>query len=271
MTEKRQLEFFLLRYMPDAVKGEFVNIGLVMIEAPTNGGGFADVRFTKDWRRLLCLDPQADIEMLRAVERDLRRQVTETRNCELIMQRLDDSLSNLIQISASKACLTTDPTAEIEKMAGMYLETMRVRGWRAVSGRQMILTEMREKWEQAGVWESLQHDLAAAPYTYPGDPFAFDFGYRVGGGIKLFHAVSMKAGVDAAVTLAARYPRIAKGMLGAKESLVPTLTAVVEDELDRNRQEIGFALQMMEESRIRVAAVGEMAEIAEVARQELGV
>ena len=33
MAEKRQLEFFLLRYVPDAVKDEFVNIGLVMVEA----------------------------------------------------------------------------------------------------------------------------------------------------------------------------------------------------------------------------------------------
>jgi len=269
MAEKRQLEFFLLRYMPDAVKGEFVNIGLVMIEASTDGGGFADVRFTKDWRRVLCLDPQADIEMLQAVERDLRRQVAETRNCELMMQRLDDSLSNLIQLSASKGCLTADPAAEIEKMAGMYLEAMRVRGARAVSGRQMILAEMREAWEQAGVWKFLQRDLAVAPYTHPGDPFAFDFGYRVGGEIKLFQAVSMKAGVDAAVTLAARYPKIAPAMT-QKIEVAPMLTAVVEAELDRSRTEVGFALAMMEESRIRVAATTEMAEIAETARRELG-
>ena len=33
MAEKRQLEFFLLRYVPDAVREEFVNIGVVMVEA----------------------------------------------------------------------------------------------------------------------------------------------------------------------------------------------------------------------------------------------
>ncbi len=55
MADLRQLEFFLLRYVPDAVKDEFVNIGLVMIEAGANGDGFADVRFTRDWRRVRCL------------------------------------------------------------------------------------------------------------------------------------------------------------------------------------------------------------------------
>ena len=49
----------------------------------------------------------------------------------------------------------------------------------------------------------------------------------------------------------------------------PSLTAVIEAELDRRRTEVGFALEMMEESRIQVATTGEMPEIAERARVEL--
>ena len=49
-------------------------------------------------------------------------------------------------------------------------------------------------------------------YTKPGDPFKFDFGYRVGAEIKLFHAVSLQANVEQAITLAARYPKIADGI-----------------------------------------------------------
>ena len=83
MAERKQLEFFLLRYVPDAVKGEFVNFGLVTIE---NGAGrgqrFADVRFTKDWRRVLCLDPQADLEMLAALEREIREEWATTEDRE---------------------------------------------------------------------------------------------------------------------------------------------------------------------------------------------
>ena len=46
MAERKQLEFFLLRYVPDAVKDEFVNIGVVMVETGAKDGGFAEVRFT---------------------------------------------------------------------------------------------------------------------------------------------------------------------------------------------------------------------------------
>ena len=48
MSERRQVEFFLLRYVPDAVKGEFVNFGLIAIENRPGRSALVDVRFTKD-------------------------------------------------------------------------------------------------------------------------------------------------------------------------------------------------------------------------------
>jgi len=149
MGDRRQLEFFLLRYVPDAVKDEFVNIGLVMVEA--GSGGFAEVRFTRDWRRVRCLDPQADVEMLAALEGDVRRQLTTTQDFALLLRRLEDSFSNVIQLSPVKGCLAEDPVAEIEAMASMYLEAAKVGGKREVSGRQRILATMRDAFEQAGV------------------------------------------------------------------------------------------------------------------------
>jgi hypothetical protein len=266
MAEKRKLEFFLLRYVPDAVKDEFVNIGLVMVEPGANGAGFADVRFTRDWRRVRCLDPQADVEMLEALEREIRGQLVGDR--ATLMRRLEDSFSNLVQLSPAKGCLAEDPAREIDAMAAMYLEAARVGGAREASGRQKILATMRDAWKQAGV-EKFLSPVPVAQYTRAGDPFKFDFGYRVGGEIKLFHAVSLKASVDAAVMLAARYPEIGKGMAKAEDAVKPFLTAVVDDGLDRNKEEIGFALGMMEENKIKVAAVAEMPEIAGRVRGEL--
>ncbi len=269
MAEKRQLEFFLLRYVPDAVKDEFVNIGVVMTEAGASGGGFAEVRFTRDWRRVRCLDPQVDVEVLAALEREIRRQLMSTHDRETLLRLLGDSFSNLIQVSPAKGCLAEDPFAEIDLMASMYLEAARVGGGREVSGRQRILGKMREAWEQAGVAKFVQ-PVPVAAYTKPGDPFQFDFGYRVDGGLKLFQAVSLKAGVDAAVLLAARYPRIVPVMsrvVGAS----PLLTAIIDDDLDRGQENVQFALSMMEDEKIRIAVAAEMPAIAEMARLELGV
>jgi Ni,Fe-hydrogenase III component G len=90
----------------------------------------------------------------------------------------------------------------------------------------------------------------------------------VGGEIKLFHAVSLKASVDAAVMLAARYPKIAP-VMAAKTDAAPSLVAVIDDDLDRGQESVRFALSMMEDERIRIAVTAEMPEIAEVARREL--
>jgi len=269
MADRRQLEFFVLRYVPDAVKDEFVNIGVVMVEPGTNGAGFADVRFTRDWRRVRCLDPQADVELLAALEREIRGQLGSTHDRAVLLKLLQDSFSNVIQLSPAKGCLAEDPTAEIEMMASMYLESPKVAGKREVSGRQRILAAMREEFERACV-AKLVLPVPVAPYTKPGDPFQFDFGYRVAGEIKLFQAVSLKAGVDAAVLLAARYPRIAL-VMGEVAGAAPVLTAVTDDDVDRGQESVQFALSMMEEEKIRIAVAAEMPMIAEVARRELRV
>jgi hypothetical protein len=112
--------------------------------------------------------------------------------------------------------------------------------------------------------------VPAAPYTKAGDPFTFDFGYNTGTEIRLFHAVSLKAGVETAVTLAARYPKIAP-VMAKMTGTTPGLTAVIDDDLDRSQDAVQFALSMMEEERIRIAVAAEMPGIAEVARRELRV
>lgn len=111
--------------------------------------------------------------------------------------------------------------------------------------------------------------IPVSSYSHPRDPFKFDFGYSVRREIKLFHAISMSASIDAGVLLAARYQKV-RPKMAEMTSTSPMLTAVVDAELDRTRSEVGFALEMMEESGIRVAETMEMAGIAEVARRELG-
>src|SRR5919198_4873047 len=44
MAGLKQCEFFLLRYVPDAVKDEFVNIGVLLVEPRRRGKGFVVVK-----------------------------------------------------------------------------------------------------------------------------------------------------------------------------------------------------------------------------------
>jgi hypothetical protein len=265
MADKRQCEFFLLRYVPDAVKDEFVNIGVVMLEADA---GFADIRLTRDWRRVRCLDPGVDVEMLEAMEREVRARLADVADRGLLMSKLEESLSNTVQLSAAKGCLTDDPRKEIEELASLYLETKRVGEKREAMGRQKLLGGMKAAFEQAGVWAHLRQGIAVAQYTHKGDPLKIDCGYRPNGVVKLFQAVSLATDVNAAKVLAYSYPRIAEG-IQRDERAATSLTAVVEDELSLGDEAIQFALTIMEQSGIQTAGASTMPGIAELARKEL--
>jgi hypothetical protein len=111
--------------------------------------------------------------------------------------------------------------------------------------------------------------ISVARFTGAGDPLKIDFGYRVGGEIKLFHAVSLKKNVEQALALAYRYPKIAEGIARA-EGARSMLTAVVDDDFDRALPAVEFALGTLKDYQVSVAPAGELGAIARTARVDLG-
>src|SRR5208337_4032505 len=145
---------------------------------------------------------------------------------------------------------TESPQKELGELARTYLES-ESHARRAQSGRRVILNAMREAFEHEGVWTLMRTQIAAAQYTHKGDPLKIDCGYRPNGVIKMFQAVSLAAGPDAAKVLAFSYPQIAAG-IARVEKASAELTAVVEDDLARSDEAVGFALSTLEMSQIAV-------------------
>jgi hypothetical protein len=268
MAALQQLEFFLLCYAGDATKGESINLGVVAI-APENdqAGGFADVRFIRNWRRLQCFDPLSDTEELQAIEREIRQDLHDPQKRQELLKRLNDSWSNTIRFDRLQGCLTESPVLEMERLSAIYLETPTGAEKRELTGRQRILQVMRNEFDRVGVLELLQRDIPISEYTRPGDPLKLDFGYPVEGAFKFMHAVSLAQRVDSGMMLAARFLQIAHG-LQAKKNVKTWLTAVVDDDLLK-RDEVIFALDMMRESGIVIAHTAEMPRVAEGIRLEL--
>ncbi len=208
--------------------------------------------------------------MLAALELEIRGQLATTHDREVLLRRLEDSFSNVIQLSPTKGCLAEDPVREIEAMASMYLEAASVGGKQEESGRLRILGQMRRAFEQAGVWGLMQKQIAVAAYTHKGDPLKIDCSYRPNGEIKMFQAVSLETDANLAKVLAFSYPKIVEG-IKKQENAFAVLTAVVGDDLNRSDETVLFGLATLNESEIRVVPVGEIVEIAEVARREMRV
>ncbi len=265
MAERRQLELHLLRFLPHALRDDFVTVGLLLLESD---GGFAEVRFTRDWKMLQCVAPEVELEWFEMVEREIRGKLESLRRREDLMQLMNERFGTMIDVAPAKAVLTEDPAKEMEVLTSMYLVPMGG-GDRAQqrTGRVAIVSTMKEAFTNAGVLELMQRDLDVVKYTGQGDPFRIDFGYRVGSAVKMFHAVSVAANVDQALALAYRYSRVDAGM--RQEQLQASLTAVVDQEMALREEKTRFAIGMLEQNSVRVRTVGEMAEIAGEVRREL--
>jgi hypothetical protein len=282
-SERIQCEFFLVRYVPDAVKNEFVNIGVVLRES--GRPETAHVRFTRDWARVRCVDPEADTGMLEALEYEVRERlssgVTET---ALMMKALEETFSNMLQITEPKACLADSIPAEMEQLSRMYIESRKQRDVRRAKGRQAISTSIRRQFEAVGVWNVMRKRIQAAMYTQSGDPLRIDCGYRPNGVIRMFHAVSLEGDLEAAKVLAFSAPQIAEGVRRVEYASLE-LTAIVEPLrglLGKNSEEIlttgaeadrveqyRFGVETMERNQIRVMTVTDLPRIAERSREEL--
>jgi hypothetical protein len=265
MAEKRQLELYLLRFLPHALRDDFVTVGLLLLESD---GGFAEVRFTRDWRMLQCVAPDVELEWFEMVEREIRGKLGSLQRREDLMQLMSERFGTMIDVAPTKAVLTEDPVKEMEVLTAMYLVPME-RGERTQqrTGRVAIVSAMKEAFTNAGVLDLMQRDLDVVKYTGQGDPFRIDFGYRVGSAVKMFHAVSVAANVDQALALAYRFSRVEAGM--RQEQMQASLTAVVDQEMALQEEKTRFAIGMLEQNSVRVRVVGEMAEIAGEVRREL--
>jgi len=258
--------FFLVRYVPDAVKNEFVNIGVVLMPP----AGDPELRFTRDWARVRCLDPQADVEMLEALESDLRSQMHDAHgDRDALLRRMQDSFSNALQPSEFKACLAESPVAEADELARIYLERPPRRRARELSSRQAIAQKMQFEFERVGAWGLMSKKIPASQFTRSGDPLKIDAGYGAGQRVKMFHALSLEHDIDTAKVLGFSFPRMAEGILRTQKQQAE-LTAIVEDGLATEDDGINFALEILAASEIKIARLQELPQIADVAARELG-
>ncbi len=274
MADKRQLEFFLLRYVPNVAREEFVNIGVVMTESGGDGGGFAGVHFTADWRRARCLDPNIDVEMLEALGREMKRRLEDVQQRALLLHETMDSYSNILQLSPIRQCVAENPAEELKDLAqklvempGMWSPEREIK-LRKV-GRRWIHAGMSEAFLTASVWELLVKDFPASSYTNAADDFLLDFAYPVGDELKIFHAVSLAEVGPETRMFPLRVAKIAPRM--REKKVLPSFTAVVEDQFDEEDKAVKMVLAFMADEQIRVARLKEMPVIAEVARRELRV
>jgi hypothetical protein len=260
------------------IKAEQGDVG--QINAGQVEPGKIEVRFTRDWRRVRCLDPDADTALLEGMEGELRRLAADPDG--KLMRIFEESLSLNVQMTEPKAYLAESLPAGMEELMRLYVEPPRRERTPRLSGRAAIQSRMRSEFEHAGVWDLLRKRIAASEYTRPGDPLRIDVGYRPNGIVRMFHAVSlepgMATGLDTAKVLAfsaaalrAGVERVEKAELELTAVIEPAARVGASDEEPERLELYRFGVETMEEHQIRVLTTSDMGRVAETARRELHV
>ncbi len=273
---QRECEFQLLRYVPDAVRNEYVHIGVILREqGSAHAPGRTEVRFTRDWRRVRCLDPDADTALLEAMEGELRQRLAAGPEGRL-KRILEESLSLNVQMTDAKAYLAESLPAGVEELMRLYVDPPPRERAPRLAGRAAIQARMRSEFEHVGVWDLLRKRIAAAEYTRRGDPLRIDVGYRPNGIIRMFHAVSLEPGAEMAKVLAfsagslrAGVERVEKAELELTAIIEPASKLGATDEEPERLALYRFGVETMEEHRIRVLTTSDLSRVAETARREL--
>jgi hypothetical protein len=270
LAERERCEFSLIRYVPDPVKNEFVNIGVLLRGEDARTA----VRFTRDWSRVRCVDPEADTTMLEALEAEIGRRLAEDAGAGV--RSLADALSNAVQLTEAKACLAESFATELEGLMQLYVLTAKRRRESRRTGRAGLQARMRTEFERAGVWELMQRRISAARYTRAGDPLRIDCGYRPNGVVRMFQAVSLAGDVEGAKVLAFSSADLTEGVARVERATLE-LTAIIEplrdavEDVDEEQASYRFGVETMERARIRVLTTSDLERVAETARRELQV
>jgi hypothetical protein len=265
-SKLRECSFFLVRYVPDLVRDEALNIGLFLYSPAERYLGCV---FTDDFRRVKRFHPQADLEFLRDLQQDFEQRVDEHGDdLEAYIREMQESFSNLVQVTAPRTCLLRDPQAEIQNLFARYVGP-RLSGPPAEDTRLRVKQRLTAAFVRAGVWERLEKRIPAEQWTKKGDPFSFDYGYRAlriegkpNGHIKLVHALSLKRDTELAKVLAYTIERV-------REKEPADLTAVVEALAVEEDRAARAAQEILEERRIVVQPLAGVEEYAQSVRREL--
>jgi hypothetical protein len=196
---ERTLAYRVLRYTPNLVRDEWVNIGVLVFDPASGERRMRLIEEPEEYARVRRLHPRADEELLRALRDDLEnRFATATQlfppdvNAEgngharldwmKLLGKWDETLSNALQLAPQKGVHADDLDAETERLYADHVALQRGEARVGLPGsRGAIRSYCAQVFKQARLWERLQKGVRAEEFTFSGDPMRIDYGYRRNG------------------------------------------------------------------------------------------
>jgi hypothetical protein len=186
--ERKTLRYRVLRYTPNLIRDEWVNIGIMLEEfqqlEPVGGSRRAIkvIEEDREFARVRKLHPNADVALLHSLasEFEILRSMT-GEDMRKYFAKLESTLSNALQLGAQRAVLAEDFNAELARLYDTHVAPpARAGGSIVESTRAWIRNKLKDVFQRHRIAGKLRPAVHVDEFTHLGDPFKFDFGYRNG-------------------------------------------------------------------------------------------
>lgn len=267
MPEERQstLRYRILRYTPNLIRDEWVNVGLLLEEVDGPRRAMRMIEEASEIARVRRLHPGADENLLRALpaEFDARLRAPEA-EVRTYLEKIGQTLSNVLQFSPQKGLLAEDFDAELDRLFRDYIAPPpSVRGGIVENTRAWIRTRLNDVFRRHRILGKLEKGVRVEEFTQPGDPMRLDYAYRYNGTRGYLQTVALGRDPSQAKVLAYTAECIRARAANSE------FTAITEVEPVRDNPRHQFIARLFEEQRISVVPLNRIERFAEDLRPRL--
>lgn len=267
MPEERQstLRYRILRYTPNLIRDEWVNVGLLLEEVDGPRRAMRLIEEASEIARVRRLHPGADEDLLRALpaEFDARLRAPEA-EVRTYLEKIGQTLSNVLQFSPQKALLAEDFDAELDRLFFDHVAPPPpVRGGIVENTRVWIRARLNDVFRRHRILGKLEKGVRVEEFTQPGDPMRLDYAYRYNGTRGYLQTVALGRDPSQAKVLAYTAECIRARAANSE------FTAITEVEPVRENTRHQFIARLFEDQRISIVPLNRIEKFAESLRPRL--
>jgi hypothetical protein len=266
-TNRSTLAYRVLRYTPNLIRDEWVNIGIVLEDPQRRRARARLIEEEGEFLRVRRLHPHADEALLRALPAHFESQLTAAADGAAgWIEKLDTTLSNVLQFSSQKAVLAEDFDAELDRLYHDHvaLPARQGRGTALLeSTRAWIRAKLSDVFRRHKILAKMQRGVKVEEFTQAGDPMRMDYAYRFNGTRGYVQALSLDRDPAQAKVLAYTAECI-RAKQAHSEFTAITETAPLQD--NRRHQ---FMVRLFDEQKIAIVPLAQVEMFVERLRPRL--
>src|SRR6266550_3064991 len=198
---ERACAYGILRYTPNVVRDEWLNIGVLTFDPKTGERRLRLIEEQDEYNRIRRLHPQADEMLLGALRDDLEDRFQRASangsngrgDWQQLLGKWDDTLSNALQLATQKGVFAVDLDAELERLYGDHVVPQRAVSGRPAAAPQCARTARRFS-GKARRWDRIEKSVRASVFTFPGSPMRLDYSHRRSGTRGFVQSLSVTRG-----------------------------------------------------------------------------